>query len=377
MFRPSVTFFIGVYLMGFITWAESQDPAYQAGTAIGSAIQAAGSFYCDMIRRYPNWTLQNPLGLDPISRAINDKLCGSSPALPAPDAPAVPGGKCACIQYDVTYTGKLPQSSQFTGTDRVFGPITVYSWQSNANNLLKFGYFYFLQDCVTRTELNVVDNVSAQDIANGSCFARIDSIVRVDGNPDNCGGQLPNYIPKAPTLPDVNRTAPIVIAPGITVVTPIIIVRPTANITLAPRVNINFNPTFNLPDIGIAIKFDIAGIEINNNVNFNIGNPSFPPDPRNPPPTLPPSQGTDTDLTDLYERLRIIKLLNDEIKACACKVPPTLSTVNIGTANSGNVNLPPKTRFVVTTITQSPQSYKFQSGINAADVIYAGWAWTQ
>jgi hypothetical protein len=330
-----------------------------------------------MIRRYPNWSLQNPLGLDPISRAINDKLCGSSPALPAPDAPAVPGGKCACVQYDVTYTGKLPQSSQFTGTDRVWGPVTVYSWQTNNNGLLKFGYFYFLQNCTTRTELNVVDNVSAQDIANGSCFARIDSIVRVDGNPDNCGGQLPNYIPKAPTLPDVNRTAPIVIAPGINVTTPIIIVRPTANITFAPRVNINLQPVFNLPDIGIAIKFDVAGVEINNNVNFDFGNPAFPPDPRNPPPQLPPSIDFDTDLSLVYERLRNLTELSEDIKDCACATDPPLTAVNIGTANSGNVVLPPRTKFVVTTVTQFPASYKFQSGINAADVLYAGWAWTQ
>lgn len=377
MYRPSATLFWGLYLMASLTWADLGDAAYGAGTAIGSAIQAAGGFYCDMIRRYPNWSLQNPLGLDPISRAINDKLCGSSPALPAPDNPAIPGGKCECVEYTVNFTYRLRGTGTLTGNYVVKGPISPPRWFTNTSNLLVYGFTAFDFTCTVRGAYNVVSNVTQADLDDGTVFARIDSIVRNDGAPDTCGGQPPTYNPKTPTLPDVNRTAPIILAPGITVVTPIIIVRPTVDITLAPRTNINFSPTFNLPDIGISIKFDVAGVEINNSVNFGYDLPSTGPDPRNPPPLLPPSIDFDTDLSVVYERLRNLTELSEDIKDCACATDPPLTAVNIGTANSGNVVLPPNTRFVVTTVTAFPSSYKFQSGINAADVLYAGWAWTQ
>lgn len=361
--------------MALLTWQDLTDPAYGAGTAIGSMISAAGGFYCDMIRKYPNWSLQNPLGLDPISRGINDKLCGGSPPLPLPDNPAVPGGKCQCVQYDVAYTGRLAQGSSFSGVFRVRGGISQAQYFTNSSGNIAFGFKAYNEQCNRVESFNVIDNVTLADIESGQAFGRIDTITRVDGQPDLCGDQPPTYKPIVPPVNEVNRVVPILIAPGIAIAAPIIFIRPTANININPTLNFNLTPVFNFPSLGINISPKINGIEINNTINFVGGNQPGLPDPRPDPPTIPPSAGSDTDLTEVYRRLTELKNLSDEIKECACDENPPLTAIGLGTGNSFTASLPANTKFVVMTIIEIPGNRKFQDGLFAPDVLYAGWAW--
>lgn len=361
--------------MGFLSWEELQSPSYGSGTAIGSAIQAAGGFVCDMYRRYPYWAFPDPTGFGAIVRGISDKLCNDPTPLPPPDIPAVPGGKCKCVQYDVFFTGKLPQSQVFSGSFRVRGAISRASYKANANGLIKFGFNAFNDACTVQSEFNVIDNVTSEDIDNGSAFGRIDSIVRVDGQPDTCGDQPPTYKPKIPPVGDLNRVAPVVIAPGITINTPIIFIRPTVNVNIKPNININIQPTIQLPDLGLNINFQVGGVNINNSFNFGGGGFNPLPDPRTDPPTLPDGSDTDLDLTELYARLTAIKNQLNTIQECACEPQKILVGQSIGNGQSGDVALPNNTKFVVTTITNIPSSYKFQSGLDAPEVLYAGWGW--
>jgi hypothetical protein len=342
---------------------------------LGSIISGAGTFLCSLYKNYPGWTDPDPTGFASAVKAVVDKLCPSPPPLPIPDVPSIPGGKCKCVGYTVAYTGRVNGSSPFSGTVNVKGPISAVSWKTNPANLLKFGFFYLNDACTQRLEFNVVDNVTADSIASGDTFARIDSITRTDGLPDNCGDQPPIYTPKIPPASALDITIPVVVSPGVTFLTPITIIRPEISLTFSPRVNINFNPTFNLPDLNFNISFDIAGAEINNTININSGSQTYLPDPRTNPPQLPPASGTDLDLSYLYTRINTIIQKEDQLLACACPATPSLNAVTIANLNSGNAVLPPKTKFVVCTITQFPESYKFQSGINAADVVYAGWGW--
>lgn len=358
-----------------ISWDDLGDAAYGAGTAIGSMIQGAGAFYCDMIRRYPAWSLQNPLGLDPISRGINDKLCGSSPPLPPPDNPAVPGGKCQCVLYKVYYTGRFANGISFSGDVTVRGAISRASYYTLPNGALAFGFRHFNGDCTAQETFNVISNFTAEDVTDRGLFGRIDLIERVDGQPDTCGDQPPTYKPTLPTVPDVNRVIPIIIAPNVNIFTPITLIRPNINLNFNPNFNFNLQPIFNFPDIGINLGFNIGGVNINNSINIGSGNTITIPDPRPQPPTLPPSGGTDIDLTELYDRLTVIKDQLDDIEECACEENPPLQSIVIGQGRSGDAGLPAKTKFVITTITAFPSDRKFQSGLNAPEVLYSGWAW--
>lgn len=362
--------------MTLVPWGDLSNAAYGAGTALGDMIRGAGGFYCDIIRQYPNWSLQNPLGIDPISRGINDRLCGTSPPLPLPDQPGLPGGKCFCSRYRVFYTVEPDNGPSFSAQYDTNGPVTVIGWVRGLNSGT-YNYRVVSQNesCNgVRTE-NLVANVS-QTALNNNYKVRVTNITLIGSGQDNCGGQVPRYTPIQPPPEALQRPVNITLAPNVNIAIPVAIVRPNIDINFNPNVNISLQPQFNFGDLGINIGFDLGGVNINNNFNFPSGDVvTFPVDPRPNPPQLPPGQSTDTDLTEVYRRLRNITERLVRIEECACDVPEVLTPVNLGSGNSGTFTLPNKTRFVVLTITGTPQNPKSQTGFNAPNVLYGGWAW--
>lgn len=362
-------------LMSFITWDQYNSAAYGAGTAIGDLMRGAGKFYCDAIRQYPNWSLSNPLGLDPVSRGINDQLCGGEPALPLPDQPAVPGGRCFCARYRVFYEVDPDNAPPFTESYTTRGAVSVLGWQSG---IVPGTYAYTVLSqndaCNEIVRVNLVGNISQAAINNGY-RVKVTNIVRLDGSEDNCGGQVPRYAPVQPPASFLERNVNINLAPNIPVNIPVIFVRPDIDFTLSPNVNISLQPQFNFPDLGINIGFDLGGVNITNNILSPSINVGVPGDPRPNPPRLPDNRAKDPDLSELYRRLRDIRDELDVIEECACKPDEVLTPVSLGSGRSGTFALPQKTRFVVLQITQDALKPKDQQGLNAPTVLYAGWAW--
>jgi hypothetical protein len=361
--------------MGFLTWQELTNPAYGNGTAIGSAINAAGGFVCDMYRRFPRWLFPDPTGFGAVVQGISDRLCSGAPA-PEPQEPYVPGGKCNGVLYRVTFNAKLFGAPPIVGaTVDLYGPVTRIGYYPLSTGLLAYGLKSRNQAGTAVITTNLIAQFTPADIESGAVSAEVLSIVRLDGQPDDCGGQAPTWAPSIPTLPDLNRTAPVVIAPGITIITPMILIRPSLNINVNATANINIQPTINLPDIGLNINFQVGGVNVNNSFNIGGGDPPlYLPDPRPNPPLLPPGGSTDVDLSDLYNRLRDVKELAEDIKACACE-EFSLTPVGLSQGRSGTVSLPPLTEFVVLEMIETPPGAKFQAGLDAPDVLYAGWAW--
>lgn len=361
--------------MSFITWEQFGGGAYAAGTAVGDLIRAAGGFYCDAIRQYPNWSLSNPLGLDPISRGINDRLCGGRPDLPLPDQPALPGGRCFCSRYRVFYEVDPDNAPPFTASYDTNGPISVLGWQSGLNPAAyDFRVISQNDSCNGLRTENLVANISQTAINNGY-KVRVTNITPLAGAPDNCGGQVPKYDPIQPPINFLERNVNINLSPTIPIAIPVILVRPNVDITLSPNVNINLQPQFNFPDLGINIGFDLGGININNNIASPTINFGVPRDPRPVPPQLPPGQSVDTDLTELYRRVRVLQDQLADLLECACPPDKTLTPQTLGNGESGTFPLPAGTRFVILQLNTIPGNRKFQSGFNAPDVLYAGWAW--
>lgn len=361
--------------MSFITWEQFSNPIFGAGTPVGDMIRGAGSLYCDLIRNYPAWSLSDPLGITPLNRAIGERICGTTPPLPPPDQPALPGGKCVCQRYRVDYTVDPDNFPPFTASFECRGPISVVGWRPGlVPNTYRFLVIHQNDSCNGTVENNLVGNIS-QTSLNAGYKVTVDAITAI-GGVDNCGGQVPKYSPIQPPANELQRNVNINITPGVNIAIPVIIVRPNVDININPTVNINLQPQFNFPDLGVNIGFDLGGININNNIQIGGGNNYFPvPDPRPNPPTLPPGKSVDTDLTELYRRVNDLRERLVRIEECACDTDPVLTPVNLGSGNSGSFTLPAKTKFVVLTLTTIPGNRKEQGGLNAPDVLYAGWAW--
>ena len=357
-----------------VPWDELSKPAYGNGTQIGSAIQQAGAFLCDMYQRFPRWLFPDPTGFGALVQGISDQLCSGTPVPPPLPYPPIPGGKCFCVTYRISWISKL-FAAPAPGSIDVKGPVTVLGYETNETGLLQYSIVAQNNTCTAPYKFAVISNFTAEDFANGLAYVQDVAIVRLDGLPDTCGDQVPRPDPIIPTVPDLNRVVPIVIAPSVTIFTPITLIRPTLAINLDANVNINVQPTFNFPDIGLNIGFDIGGVNINNSFNIGGASPPIPlPDPRDNPPKLPPGQNTDVDLTKVYKELDEIKDELDAIKQCACdEYTLTAQTLDIG--NSGEVSLPPNTQYVRVQITTTAPAFKRQNGVNGPDVLHAGWAW--
>lgn len=360
--------------MPFIPWGDLSQQQYQTGKAVGDMIRAAGSFYCWAARNYPQWSFGDPIGIGALTRGVNDQLCPDDPPLPEPDQPALPSGKCFCSRYLITYTVDPDVFPPFSASFQMNGPITVLAWQQGVAGTYRFTVIGQNDTCTgVRTE-NLVANISQASIDNGY-DVKVNTITPVGGAPDNCGGQLPRYRPVRPRVEELTRNVNINLSPVIPIITPIVLVRPQVDVSLSPNVNINLSPSFNFPDLGINIGFDIGGVNITNNIDNSSSPILLPPDPRPSPPTAPPGRGSDPDLTELYRRIRRLQDELEAVKECACEPDKVLTPVTLGQGNSGTFNLPQKTRFVVLQLTTIPGNNKFQEGFNAPNVLYAGWSW--
>lgn len=222
-------------------------------------------------------------------------LCDKRPDPPLP--PPFTGGQCR-TQYQVTTSGTLqitapPSTEPLNRTDVLTGPILGIKQTLGAQG----------QDTIAIIFVNGAGEVDYFNVfgttrpAGKITSYQIDSVVRVDGLPDNCGN-APPVPPLPPPQPgEDNVTMPITwvdvnnntINNTVNIALGLAYVDATANIQIPIKINVDAKATING-----TLNVNLGGLTINlpgsNSPGGKPGNPS-PNVPRNTNPTkpLPPS----------------------------------------------------------------------------------------
>ena len=324
-----------------------------------------------------------------------DDLCRPRNQLPPPPIAPFEGGQCDEVRYRVNFTVVLrgpaingvfpsPRSQQFDVL--VWGKIQSFSlsgFTDEVSGPFRYqGYKNVL--CLCRGDGGLPNPAPYQVRIIGSSSSEIqsysiDSITRVDGQPDNCGSPPAKY-PVVPIPPEsLDRSVnfpitPTINAPVRVVVNPVVKFAPTV---LAPVISVNVG--------GINVNFSLGGFTLTPTYNSPTTNNYPTSDPRiNPPPTItikPPDSfgGDDIDLSEVIERLKDIE--EEVIRCCdrdAPHSPPEAGKVLSRTylmEDSIFQSLPPRTFQVTVDILTRPDQEKVQFARIGPDVIYAGWFW--
>jgi hypothetical protein len=226
---------------------------------------------CGAYHTYKDWYHQN-IGIDTLQGALLNTFwsaaCPNEPIYspPPPSSPPFSGGQCRDVQYLVKYSYNV--NSGTIGVDRlssdqkiVWGAIVgtfndLTGFTANANYQVRY---HLLS---TSTAYNGSDsnpakiNVAGVQFNVTKPYIRIDSVSRIDGQPDNCGS-LP-----APPPPPILAPPPII----------------DNNITInhnGNNINVagSFNPKFLSPTLNLNFKIPL-GFNLNLNPQFN-GNPTL------------------------------------------------------------------------------------------------------
>lgn len=199
-----------------------------------------------------------PAPLDPLYEGVVGAAC-PSPRLPSPPAPGIPftGGQCAGVRYrisgtyDVEHVGTDDSRGlTFVAQDR-FGPISGIRIESGTPLVGgSNGIVLSHRDSSGNPIQTVVASAGGfpnYKIAN----LRNVTVVRQDGQPDNCGN-LPARYPDTPvpTRPQLEVNVPIEVRPGVTVNVPIVPIIPIVK----GELNVDVG--------GINVKFDLGGITV-------------------------------------------------------------------------------------------------------------------
>lgn len=244
---------------------------------INDALQRVGFFPFDAARRaIPNFW--------------RNMLCDT-------DAPPVPGppftgGQCACVSYRVVFTRTVPGSQpQQVTSQPLAGPILGLV-QGTSGNATTFSVRHGVCSggVQTGTTLTQVSSSSAGTTAS------IVSIIRVDGQPDNCGNPPPVIRPPNPGDVTVNRNVTYNNSNNVSVTIPVVFVYARATLDVDANITIPFTANING-------ELNVTGnVNVDGTVNINIGTAgggSAPKDPRKSPcdDIALPTQPVPTDPT--------------------------------------------------------------------------------
>lgn len=373
-------------------WQFWSDPNAAIAPSVRQIGNRARDIGCDLYRRFPRWltgdygavALPNPV------RLLWDMMC-QDPA-DDPPGPEVPftGGQCP-VRYTVVVNfsaaGGAPglPPANFNVTLRPYGPIRGLRITANGGggkSLDLIGAEFF------DPNIQAVYNVTTwTDSAYSGETGTIVSLTREDGQPDECGDPPPEWPDVMPEPGDLTFVTNINID-GVDVSVPVII--PTINF----NPNFNFQPQFTVDIGGVRVTIDLGGIDFSFDPTINLPRIPSGPDPRppadRPPPVTPPTPGNGGECPDVnlepvltaiaevkQDTEEILALIEELLNCDRCKREPITfngyALRSSGAAQSGVVQLDPKSRWVRLEITQTPANARIQWGVDAPDVYFAGW----
>jgi hypothetical protein len=358
---------------------------------LGQIADTAVDAMCNIYYKSPGSVVAREFPGTPIVDGVDAfyrNLCapkGKAPPLPTPP---FSGGQCCNSTYSVGVTATLQlsngQSVPFNAspqniTGRILG-VEVKNSGTGQQEVTKI-VISTLQggDCSIPTE--VVPRSTFVHNSDGTTSTIVISSVNVTlvSGSDNCGSPPAKY----PTAPlddsDFDFSAPITVAPNVTINVPVTIIPTTI-------VNTNvFRPEFNVKVGDINVNLSLGGFTFSPTVQIPPGTTTPSGDPRALPPPAktndptPDPKQTALDLSQIKAKLEEI---DKEIEDCCDALypfqePPSgkVRILLLATANSMDVAIPAKTFKVTLELTGMPTEKKIQFGNDAPDVLYAGWAW--
>lgn len=307
---------------------------------------AVGNFACSLYAKYPGATTFGDLGN--YSKGFWDELCSSRPTPPpASPKPTFTGGQCPGVQYRVYYTSVTTSSNpsgagyELTREVDAAGPITNFTYEYRNDGV---GY---------RAELDSGDQHYAfpQD-GGGRGWRTLKSVrvVRLDGQPDNCGDETTNFpivdIPSSERTINVNvqlRNGDVYNIP----------------ITLVPSINNDYGIEFDAGDINV--KFDLSGVSFNSIALAS---------------TIHNVENNVLDLSQNVTNFAAIAIpfINNSIAYSTSFNLGTFKTKEDGGSSSpADETSDDNLAYVTLDITRKPLNAKTQEGELAQDLVYAGW----
>ena len=366
-----------------INYGDLNDWSNRQGNRFGELIKRAKSGACDLYRRFPGFMTGTEFITTPggaLSRGVWDNLCGDDPG-GLPNLPPQPfeGGQCPCVVYDVTVTYDLIDGTTRRQTQSLYGEIgeVVVEYEPNNNigepdesgpgrvGIRCRGDLFVSAECFDTFVSNYIFGFVAKRSIDTFTIV---SVVRKDGNPDDCGNPPRGWNPNDRLIPspddlmdeiqddpdngnDFGITIPVVYAP------------------------INNDLQINVDVGGITIGFDLGGVTFSPEISPSgdiTNNPPGDPVPNNP---------SDPKLDDLGDKLDELSDKIDDIEPNCPDSPvfdPPLNPDDYDQEEKTEED--PKKEdgkeglsYVLITLSKLPIERKQQAGEGSPDVVYAGW----
>lgn len=237
-----------------------------AAEAVRSAqcqVLSANEYLAGSVGRFnPVARVTAPIALNAIRRLLG---CDPQDDYENPDPPFT-GGQCAGVSYQVFLSGRSGSGSTIGSANRTGqGPVGGVCFGPVNFGLTRVGVV-FADGCQ-----DAGGGISTTSPANQSSWA-ITSVVRLDGQPDDCGSPEPTYPPPINFNFNTDVTYEGDDGTEITVNVPFV---------FAP-IKVDFNG-----DLRIPVDFSLGGFEFSGNVNLPDFNLTINP------PRLPPGSGDD------------------------------------------------------------------------------------
>lgn len=338
---------------------------------------AAGAlvFGCGLYRDYPGaFVGRNPSAF---ARGLMDTLCNDRPpGLPPPPTSPFFGGQCP-VQYNVLVFFRIRDKRSSDPAivvrrivrlaGKIYGTSVVPVVATNGTSL----------GVLSDPTVNGVPTFTEVD-SQGSFYEvvehKIESVERVDGQPDNCGSPPSSYPPSE--IPDSRRTGVVtnVYNDGSDFTIPLVY----APVSFSAPLTVNVG--------GVNFKFDFGGVTIGGGSGDSIG-------------TINNIAGNVTKISNDTDIIRndtdIIRndtnVINNTVNKTEGDVTNLGNTINVVNTFISNAPLPPEqiqeeppseepekegvsNLFAVRLkLTQIPINSKQQFGVGAPNVLYAGW----
>lgn len=367
--------------MADISLAEMNESLGSAGDFLVDAANAARRSLCRAYKKYPGAIVGSRFD-NPVTQAYDGlarRLCEPIDELPEDASEPVPGGQCLGRLYSIVYRYRNTPSDSWIVASPVQrnGAVGGLTLKRTSDTAMQITLFHSVGAGGSGGTEEALGFVSGETGTIGS--AEIVSITPVDGLPDECGDTPPTYPINPADAGDIVKPEPLP-SGGRTVNVPV-----TIN-PVKVDVGVQIKPEFNINVGGVQVNLNITGAKISITPTFNF-NPVLPPalDPRpDPPPPVAPPQDPDQEggetgesLDEILDELEEIKEIAQATRECACEEDPETNLVPdlLGSGNSGCFNLPARVKLVRLSINTQPTNARFENGMSAPNVLYAGWSW--
>lgn len=359
---------------------SNSDPGSGYGFAKDVARQARNAA-CSLYDKYPGAATAGTIPGSPAHewmRGFWNDMCRKAPGTrPDPPKKQHTGGQCACVDYRITYQLRNKDgSSSGLGTSVLNGKITGFGSRTTNGGIVRV-FTCTHEKCTNGVPVTTVTDLNQSFVENDPKL-EIVSVVRVDGQPDNCGDPPASYPPPLNgTPPSGELTKPYTPkdpkAPGV------------GFGIFVPFVFVDANANVNVDVGGVNLNFDLGGVTFNIDNKFGDGSPGS-------------VGGKEPDLSGLEEAIDQAKNAAEAAKNAADQAKNAADQAkkvsedrsnNDGDDPQNDPNKQDKTDrdeddpkeeagierllAVRVTLLEKPTNIREQDGGDAPNVYYAGW----